>query len=52
MSEQEQIQLLKAEVEKWKARALAVCELACYHCDMFFMCDKCKAKRIREEAEK
>ena len=52
MSEQEQIQQLKEEVQKWKARTLAACELACYHCELFFQCEKCKVKRFREEAEK
>lgn len=50
------VQELTREATRWRNRALEACEAACFHCEEYVNdkknCDKCRVKRIREDAGK
>ena len=54
MNEHElKIQQLIQDIAKWKNRALEAAERACFECESLHKdCDKCRMKKIKEEAGK
>lgn len=48
-----QLVQLTQEVARWKNRAMEACEKACFNCEEYWSrkhCDKCRVKKIKEEA--
>lgn len=54
MNEHElKIQQLIQDIAKWKNRALEAAERACFECENLHAdCEKCRMKKIKEEAAK
>ena len=45
------IQRLMQDLARWKGRALEAAEKACFECERLDMdCDKCRMKKIKEDA--
>lgn len=53
MDEKDALERMTMEAEHWKRLALEAVEKACFECDQVFTkeCDKCRMKKIMEEAE-